>query len=582
MKTRFTKWFTALLLTAFMAGCGGGGGGGGTTPTPTAQTLSGTAARGAAIASVTVTVKDANGNTATGTTGTDGKYSIDVTGMTAPFLLKVTDGSDTLYGVATATGTANIHPFTDLIIRNWYKVQGTDVVTVFAGTGALPNPPTATAIDTIEAVVRELLTNLLLSAGINPDQFNLITTAFDANNLGFDNVLERTQVTDTGTTVTVTEVDPTTGTTGDTIISMPTDTNLTTSTDPVEQARSAINAKLAALKELINTKKCALASTDLEPEYFENGFLHQGHNSQLIADNIKYALGCSPTQTTPLYTITELSLVNVVSYDTSANLLTGGIVLRLSNGVSIGNILVFDLNTRVAMGDKEIAESGARSMMEKNIATPGTTVSYSLHVKVNDYLDQLQSVTITDNRGIVTDIPLFCDNTDIPTDNDCSPGETAQGMKRSFMAPIGTTMPTVGSIYTITLTKTDNSTISYQRTITATPGIYTTDIPEFSGLATHSLSAVLDTPITAQVYTPLWVSETGAPFVALWAGSQFYDDAVQAQWVGTPQPGQVNTFTVTIPSTYNGRQVTHAVLSQDAGNYPDLGWGVSFVRWHFE
>ena len=53
------------------------------------RTLSGTAAAGAPIASATITVKDKYGALKTIETGTDGKYSVDVTGMTAPFLLKV-------------------------------------------------------------------------------------------------------------------------------------------------------------------------------------------------------------------------------------------------------------------------------------------------------------------------------------------------------------------------------------------------------------------------------------------------------------------------------------------------------------
>lgn len=133
----YLLFLTLLIAFAFIiTGCGGGGGDGGPAPGPTTGQvkLSGIAASGKPIANVTVSIKDKNGNSKTGTTGTDGKYSIDVTGMTAPFLLKVPHGNRSLYGVATATGTANIHPFTDLIIRNWYKVKGSDVETDFSGT----------------------------------------------------------------------------------------------------------------------------------------------------------------------------------------------------------------------------------------------------------------------------------------------------------------------------------------------------------------------------------------------------------------------------------------------------------------
>lgn len=219
MKT--IKLLIVFLLSIVIASCGGGGGGGGTATT---QTLSGTAAQGAAIASATITIKDKNGSTKTVTTGTDGKYTIDVTGKTLPFLLQIpAKNGGYLYSVATATGTANIHPFTDLIIRNWYKVQGSDVETDFSGTSALAKIPTATEINTIEAVIRSILSANLTSVGITASNFNLLTSSFVADHTGFDKVLDNTNVAVSSTgAVTVTATDPTTGISG-TMVS----TNLT-------------------------------------------------------------------------------------------------------------------------------------------------------------------------------------------------------------------------------------------------------------------------------------------------------------------------------------------------------------------
>jgi fibronectin type 3 domain-containing protein len=217
------KLALVLLFSIAIASCGGGGGGGGTTT----QTLSGTAAQGAAIASATITIKDKNGSTATGTTKADGTFTIDVTGKTAPFLLRISAGTGYLYSVSTASGTAtvNIHPFTDLIVRNWYKVQGSDVDTEFGGT--LTNIPTATDINTIEAVVGSILSTLLTNTGLSSTTFNLITSPFNADNTGFDKILDNTKVT-VGTTgaVTVTATDATTGISG-TLVSVNLTTNLT-------------------------------------------------------------------------------------------------------------------------------------------------------------------------------------------------------------------------------------------------------------------------------------------------------------------------------------------------------------------
>lgn len=212
------KLVLIILFSITIASCGGGGGGGGT-PSVTPGTisgkvtLSGTAAQGAAIVNATITFKDKNGSTQTATTGTDGKYSIDVTGKTAPFLLQVpakTGGY--LYSVATATGTANIHPFTDLIIRNWYKVKGADLDIVFGGTGALSSVPTVSEISTIEAVVRSILSTWFSKEGLDATTFDLITSSFNADHTGFDKVLDNTGVViDTTGNVTVTTADPNTG-----------------------------------------------------------------------------------------------------------------------------------------------------------------------------------------------------------------------------------------------------------------------------------------------------------------------------------------------------------------------------------
>jgi chitodextrinase len=178
----------------------------------TAITLSGTAASGAPIASATITLKDKNGSLKTGVTGTDGKYSFDITGMTAPFLLKVPSGPVDLYSVATSSGTANVHPYTDLIIRNWYMVKGSDVDTAFGSTGALPSPPTEADISPIEAAVRNIMQAWLQQEGLDISPFNLITSSFDADSVGFDKILDMTMVEiDASGQVTVETCDPTTG-----------------------------------------------------------------------------------------------------------------------------------------------------------------------------------------------------------------------------------------------------------------------------------------------------------------------------------------------------------------------------------
>ena len=78
----------SLALAVLVSACGSDDGGG-TVPPAAGASLSGTAATGAAIANATVTVKDSSGTTVTATTDAMGNYSIDVTGLAAPFMVKV-------------------------------------------------------------------------------------------------------------------------------------------------------------------------------------------------------------------------------------------------------------------------------------------------------------------------------------------------------------------------------------------------------------------------------------------------------------------------------------------------------------
>lgn len=224
MKIVKAAFFIAIVLiisTSCLVGCGHGAKDNSSSKESNSSgvSLSGIAATGAPIASATITLKDRNGSLKTALTGTDGKYSFDITGMTPPFLLKVPLGQASLYSIAASSGTVNVHPFTDLITRNWYAGQGSDVDAAFGSAGNLPSPPTADDIATRETVVRNILSTWMEQEGVDTSSFNLITSSFDANETGFDEVLEYTEVDiDTAGRVTVSCTDPATGI-GNTMVS---------------------------------------------------------------------------------------------------------------------------------------------------------------------------------------------------------------------------------------------------------------------------------------------------------------------------------------------------------------------------
>ena len=208
--------FAALCLTA----CGGGGGGSTPSNNTSGGTISGVAATGSPIVGVTVTVVDSKGNTLTASkpTGSDGSFSISGTGsLTPPLLLQiksntgVTNGT-TLYSVSagtSATQTINITPLTDMIIRTYYQVQGTDADTAFKnltkGTISGTNvPPTPADVATIAATVKTIVQSVLAKAGITVSSFDPIAGTLTPGSGTYDAALDNIKgYTPTATGVSV-------------------------------------------------------------------------------------------------------------------------------------------------------------------------------------------------------------------------------------------------------------------------------------------------------------------------------------------------------------------------------------------
>lgn len=113
-KKKLPLLIAGALLGLTLAGCGGGGGGGGAS-----ALLSGVAAFGEAIPGGVVTLRDAAGNTRTASTDANGNYSIALSGLSAPFMLKVTHAGETYYSLVMAGETgqrANITPHTRAVL----------------------------------------------------------------------------------------------------------------------------------------------------------------------------------------------------------------------------------------------------------------------------------------------------------------------------------------------------------------------------------------------------------------------------------------------------------------------------------
>jgi len=464
-------------------------------------TIKGTAAKGAAIASATVTVKDKNGVTNTGTTDANGKYAIDVTGLTAPFLLRIdlADGT-ALYSVGSAAGVVNIHPFTDLIIQTWYKVKGTTIEAGFNDPVGNP-PPDVTAVQTIAEVTKEVIEIWLVESGIDPAQFDLITTPFDANNVGFDLVLAQSTVMASGT-VTITDgtatqtsaitVDPntssttvnTTTTTGAVSSSSVTSTVIPTTSDQ-KTAMEGVQKTLNQFKDIVNSKGDLLADSDLIGLYDSN-FLHEGGNRNIHAANI----------------VTDM------------------------RGMTVNSITV-DLIRSYDSANKVISITGVASITQDGV-TVGVTVEGRLGGDDDDVILRGQpdgSWLFYGNQQITsTKVKISIDNRMNPSCTNCpNPVKNFRLATDGLVGTIsGVTVSGDGQNYTLA-----KNTIQYSQTLEPTPGVFTEiKEEEFSLSCPSNCNELVDFPPAGTVYTFSVTPADGS-------GVRTYTDSVQANTTET-------------------------------------------------
>jgi hypothetical protein len=154
--------------------------------------VAGTAAEGAAIQGGVVSLRDADGQIAAGSSDMAGRFHIPVAGLTAPYLLMVQDGEGrVLYGLALTAGNANIDPYTDLLVREWYALHGADPAAAFAQAAPLP---ALDGVRRLDRALTSLLRGALLDAGLDADHFSLLQSAFAADHQGFDRILDLSRV----------------------------------------------------------------------------------------------------------------------------------------------------------------------------------------------------------------------------------------------------------------------------------------------------------------------------------------------------------------------------------------------------
>lgn len=194
---------TALAAALMLAACGGTDDDPVAPPVAPATRLAGVVATGAAMAGATVIAIDGDTSTvdpAAVTAAVDGSYSIDVSALRGPIIVRAegsVDGASASFvavvpGVTTgASNVANVTPLTHAIAA--LMAPGGDPLTLLVPATLNSSVTTQRVADATALLVNTLATDPAIAAALGSG-FNPLSTAFNANGSGIDAVLDRLEV----------------------------------------------------------------------------------------------------------------------------------------------------------------------------------------------------------------------------------------------------------------------------------------------------------------------------------------------------------------------------------------------------
>lgn len=293
------------IIGGLFAGCGDNGGGASNNNQGTPSLISGTAAAGAAVSKGMGYALDAStGNQISFVTGTDGTYSVNLTGKTGPFLIRVrglTSGGTMvdLYSLASTAnfgGTVNVTPLSDVVV-GYAAGKRTDELEAaclanLAGCPAMLNGIVANLALSSSKIVQALPASVLSAFTVDQTTFDAITTPFTADHSGADGLLDALQVVPPAAGVTNGSYTINlTGATATPLVTVPVSTAAATTaptTDPTAptpaQVSQAVNLAaalaetqtfIAGLNGLFAT---ALPTNAQLTPYFDAAYLRNGEN----------------------------------------------------------------------------------------------------------------------------------------------------------------------------------------------------------------------------------------------------------------------------------------------------------------
>ena len=186
----------AIAMALGVAACSGGSAGnsGAASATAVKAALTGTAATGGPVAG-TVTLRDSSpaGARRTTATASDGSFAFDVSGLTAPFMLRVVYGNpaapSALYSFSIGPGTANITPLTSVAARA--AAGGADLAAFFESAGANDIAAAGSRMPGSVSALQSSLGPLMQRFAV---EGSLLTTSFTADHTGVDSMLDSVAV----------------------------------------------------------------------------------------------------------------------------------------------------------------------------------------------------------------------------------------------------------------------------------------------------------------------------------------------------------------------------------------------------
>ena len=312
MKKRFSYKFASLvacttLASGVLMGCGGGGS---STAGNTDAIISGVAAVGAPLANAAIIVKDANNESVSATADAKGSYIANVSGKTAPFMIKATGvvaGVSTSYYSALETApksgetlTANVTPLTNAIVA---QASSGDPATVFADVKANKAGIDATKVQAAKDKLLAALNDYIVALGGTPNA-DPVKTKFSANSTdALDKVLDlikvNTQVTTSGGT-TKANVSLTTNTGVTTTVTQDDTKTEAATKKPVVPTTEEKELPISSIQTAINGMNAALASSTAYganganfAAWLDDNLLDQGRDKTAFVTSLTSALGSS-------------------------------------------------------------------------------------------------------------------------------------------------------------------------------------------------------------------------------------------------------------------------------------------------